>query len=306
VHLTGQQTQQYSLYMFDKYQYNPAYAGLDYALSVNVHTRNQWNGLPQSPTFMGVNAHMPFYLWSGAIGVKASTRSLGVQRHSEISGSYNYVLDLGNGLWSNGVSVGMSYLGIDGAAIVTPDGVYTGGSVNHGDPKLPTSGDVGLGLLWEAGTYYKARSFEGGVTVSGMPGNNVGLDGFTFEKRIHISAYGQYVFQIFGEFDLLQSILLKSNFGSLQTDISSVVRINGNIFGGVGVRGYSSSSLDAVMVLFGVDLTKHMTLTYSYDAGISGLRQVNEGSHELHFNYDIQKIFGKALPPKIIYNPRYL
>ena len=304
--LSGQQTAQSSLFMMDKYQFNPAYGGLDYSLVINAYTRSQWQGLDHNPKLVGVNAHLPYYVWNGALGMRATSRSLGVLSHNEVSFSYNYVLNLGSGLWSNGARVGLSHLGVDGAAIVTPEGIYTGGSVNHNDPiLLPTSGS-GIGLLYEVGSYYKSRRLEAGLSLTALPGNNIPQDGFVFDKDIHVYAYGQYRFSLFDEFDLLQSILLKTDFGEVQTEVSSIVQINGNIFGGIGVRGYSSSSLDAVIVILGVRITDKITLTYGYDAGVSGLRRVNEGSHELLFSYNLQKVIGTGLPPKIIYNPRYL
>jgi len=302
----SQQTAQHTLYMFNQYQYNPAYGGLDYSLSGSVHVRNQWQGLEQGPSSVLVNCHLPFYVWNGALGVQISSRDLGVFHYREATASYNYVLDLGNALWSNGARVGLSQLGIDGTAIITPDGVYTGGSVNHNDPLLPNSSIAGSGLSWQIGTYYKSDRLEMGGTLQGLPGNNIGVGSVTFNRSLHVTAFGQYRFQIFGEYEVLQSILLKSDLVNIQTDITSIMKINGNVFGGIGLRGYSSSSLDAVSVILGAQLSKHITLIYSYDAGISGLRTVNDGSHELLINYNLQKAIGTGLPPKIIYNPRYL
>ena len=302
----AQQTAQHSLYMFNQYQYNPAYGGLDYSVSGSVHVRNQWQGLEQSPSVVLVNCHLPFYIWSGAIGMQVSTRDLGVLHHREVTASYNYVLSLGNGLWSNGLRVGLSQLGVDGTAIVTPTGVYTGGSVNHRDPILPSGSVTGVGLSWQLGTYYKSDKLEGGATLQGLPGNDIETSTASYNKDIHMSVFGQYRFKLMGEYEVLQSILLKSDMRNIQTDLTSIVRINGNVFGGIGLRGYSSSSLDAVSVILGAQVNKHITLIYSYDAGISGLRNVNDGSHELLVNYNLQKAIGTGLPPKIIYNPRYL
>ncbi len=292
--------------MLDKYQHNPAYGGLDYSLVANVHVRNQWQGLAESPSDILFNANMPFYIWSGAVGIQVSKKSLGVLSLVNVAGSYNYVLDLGNGLWSNGLRVGISQLGVDGNAIITPDGIYTGGSVNHRDPILTPEGINGIGLSWELGTYYKSDKAEGGLSLQGLPGSDFGLEQFIFNKKLHATAFIQYKFSVFSKFELLQSILLKSDFNIVQSDITSIIRINGNVFGGIGLRGYSSKSLDAISIILGVKVSKHLTLTYSYDAGISGIRRVNEGSHELLVNYNLQKAIRTGLPPRIIYNPRYL
>ena len=305
-HGTSQQEVQHSLYMLDKYEHNAAYGGLDYSLSANVHYRRQWAGLGGSPSTLHVNAHLPFYVWNGALGTQMGTRSLGSLNYNTVSFSYNYVLKLPGGLWSNGLRLGVDQLRLDGSSVLTPDGIYTGGSINHADPKLQSGLDAGFGVLWEVASYYKAAKWEAGLSLSSLPGTNIALENFVLDKRMHATAYGQYNFTILDEFDVLQSILLKTDFGSVQTDVTSIIQINGNVFGGIGLRGYSSSSLDAIVVIFGVDLSENITLSYSYDAGLSGLRVGNEGSHGLLLNYNLQKLIGTGLPPKIIYNPRYL
>ena len=43
--LQAQQPAQYSTYMLDPFRYNPAYAGLDYGVSLTGTYRQQWVGL---------------------------------------------------------------------------------------------------------------------------------------------------------------------------------------------------------------------------------------------------------------------
>ena len=104
----------------------------------------------------------------------------------------------------------------------------------------------------------------------------------------------------------MEIITAKSDFIEIQTDISSVFQINGNIFGGISLRGYNSTSIDAMAFIIGIQLDKHYTLSYSYDLGLSGLRRAHEGTHEILLNYNLRKMIGTGQPPKIIYNPRYL
>ncbi len=143
---------------------------------------------------------------------------------------------------------------------------------------------------------------EFGVQISHFPSSNIAIEQTSYRQIGHLNAYFQYNFQILNNIELLQSILLKTEFNQVQTDVSSLVKINGNIFGGISVRGYSSRSLDAVVM----NITDNYTLSYSYDVGISELRTVHEGTHEILLNYNLRKMIGTGKPPKIIYNPRYL
>ena len=113
--------------MLNKYAFNPAFAGLDFSLSANLMYRNQWETLPSNPTDIHINAHIPMYVWGGAIGGMIERQAFGVFQQTSLSGSYNYITDTQVGLISFGGRLGLTQLSIDGTAIVTPDGIYTGG-----------------------------------------------------------------------------------------------------------------------------------------------------------------------------------
>jgi hypothetical protein len=59
-------------------------------------------------------------------------------------------------------------------------------------------------------------------------------------------------------------------------------------------------------MMAGMKVTQNVTIAYAYDLPISGLSATNLGSHEIMLNYNLNKVFGAGVPPKIIYNPRFL
>jgi type IX secretion system PorP/SprF family membrane protein len=303
--LKAQQQNQYSQMMLNKYAFNPAYAGLDFSLSANFMYRNQWEGLPSNPTDIHINAHMPMYVWSGAVGGMIERQSFGVLTQTSLLGSYNYITDTSLGLLSFGGRIGFSQLSIDGSAIVTPEGIYEGG-FSHNDPILLEGQDQGIGLKWNFGTYFYNKKMEFGLAISNVPGLKIGLENTSFGQKTHLNTYFQYNFVVNEEIELMQSILLKTDLNKIQSDVSSLFKINGNIFGGISLRGYSSRSFDAIVLIAGMKLSDHYTLSYSYDIGLSSLRMGHEGSHEILLNYNLRKLIGTGQPPKIIYNPRYL
>ena len=267
--------------------------------------RNQWDGIDGNPSDISLNAHLPFYQWSGAIGGIVERQSFGVLTQTSIAGSYNYVSSLQFGLLSFGGRLGISQLSVDGSRIITPEGDY-GGIFSHNDPILLENSDLGLGIKWDAGIFFYNKRNEIGVTISHLPQNSISLERTSFAQTTHLNVFFQNNFKIFENIDLLQSILLKTDFNQIQSDISSIFRINGNIFGGINMRGYNSRSLDAMAIIAGMKLGDHYTLSYSYDIGLSGLRRAHEGTHEILLNYNLRKIIGSGELPKIIYNPRYL
>ena len=72
----GQQPAQYSLFMMNKLNWNPAYAGLDNSLSATGVYRAQWAGLEGNPVTQNVNVHMPLYILSSGIGINLENDEL--------------------------------------------------------------------------------------------------------------------------------------------------------------------------------------------------------------------------------------
>lgn len=301
----GQYQNHYSMFSMNKYAFNPAFAGLDFSVSASLMYRNQWEGINGNPANVNLNAHLPVYSWKGAVGAVVERQSFGAISMNSISGSYNYVLGTQYGLLSIGGRGGITSISVDGSVIVTPEGQYEV-IFTHNDPILLENLDTGIGGKWDFGVYFYSKSFEFGSSISNIPDNKVGLSRTKLTQPMHLNNFFQYNFKISEEVKLMQSILLRTNFSQIQTDVSSLFQINGNIFGGINLRGYSSRSLDAMAIIAGMKLGDHYTLSYSYDIGLSGIRRVNEGTHEILLNYNLRKILGSGQPPKIIYNPRYL
>ena len=83
-------------------------------------------------------------------------------------------------------------------------------------------------------------------------------------------------------------------------------RYNENIFVGGSLRGYHGNSIDAVALMGGFKLSEKISIGYAYDLGLSRLKTVNSGAHEILLNYNLGAPIGQGKPPSIIYNPRSL
>lgn len=302
----AQQEQQNSQFMLSKYRINPAYAGLDYSLSIDAMIRSQYTGIPGQPRFQYFSAHLPAYILNGAVGIELQRATEGALNHLTAAGSYNYVSNLPFGFLSLGLRLGAIQTTIDGEILRTPNGDYEPNVLQHNDPLLNNSTFSGLAPIWELGAYLFMGDPQFGVSISRTPTINQRIGGAEIGLVTHFDVFGQYRMRISEELHILPSILLKSDFNVVQSDISVMTEINGNVFGGVGLRGYSSNSLDAVSIVAGMNLGRHYRLSYSYDIGLSELKRVNEGSHEILLNYNLKKLIGLGNTPKVEYNPRNL
>ncbi|MFM2393180.1 MAG: hypothetical protein RLZZ546_1162, partial [Bacteroidota bacterium] len=188
----------------------------------------------------------------------------------------------------------------------TPEGVYTDGIFNHNDPKLTNGLSSAFGLGWEIGAFLRQNKYQLGLSFANLPSSTISVDNARITMRNNLSFYFQYIFDYTESIQFQPSVHFNTDLLYTQTQINALARINGNIFGGVGLRGYSSSSIDAVGFIVGHKLNKRYSVFYSYDLGISSLSSIHEGSHELMLKINFYKLPGTGLPPKIIYNPRFL
>jgi len=302
----AQQPMQFSQFMFNKYQMNPAYAGFDYSLNVTGVYRTQWTELPTQPRTQNVNAHLPMYIINGALGINVANEQIGYFNNTQATISYNYVLETYLGLFSGGLKAGMIQSSLSGSLLRTPDGIYEAASISHQDPILSELNQNGVGVLYGLGVYFIGNFFEAGASFSRYPRTNINISDTKVELVPYINFYAESNIDITDELIVTPSIMVRSDMIHTQTDVAAIAKLSGNIFGGVGLRGYNPRSIDAAMLYAGWRFNEHYTLSYAYDIGLSALRNAHDGTHEVLLNYNLNKLIGAGLPPKIIYNPRFL
>lgn len=304
--LHAQQTSQHSQYMFNKYQFNPAYAGFDRSLSITGMSRSQWATFEGAPTSQNLNAHMPFYIWNGGIGIQLHNQKLGAFTQSSLSLSYNYVYESPIGLFSAAVNLGILQSTLNGDELITPSGVYEGNTIQHNDALLSNQSITGASPIWGVSAYYIHDFFETGISISDIPTHTTSIGGIEIDRQSLVNWFVEANYPLTNEIDLLPSVFVKTDFVQTQLDIAGIAEYRNQYFGGLGFRGYNANSIDAVIIYAGFKFNRKYRLTYSYDLGINGLRRFHEGTHEFVLNYNLQKIIGLGLPPKVIYNPRFL
>ena len=302
----AQQGIQYSLYMLNRFNYNPAYAGLDYDINLNGTYRQQWVDLPGSPTNAAINVHMPLYIARGGIGFQLETDQIGVQKSTFIQFAYNYQLEIGNGVFSLGLGAGILQRALDGSKIRTPDGIYdeSNGIINHNDGLLPVTNENGQKPVFDIGVYYKGEWLEGGISVRNITEPAISLTSLDIQTTSTYFASLSANVDMGYSFMLQPSFMVRSDLLQTQTEIS-VLGIYDQKYGiGASLRGYNSNSLDAIVVIGAWNISDGLRLGYAYDLTVSSLNNVSNGSHELLLTYRLNKTIGQGRPPKIIYHPR--
>ena len=301
----AQQSAQYTSYMLDPVRYNSAYAGLDYGLSLTGTFRQQWAGLEGAPQSTRLSAHMPLYFLQGGIGIQVESESLGAHAFNAAQLDYNYQREIGSGVLSIGLGLGIHQFKLNGGQLITPDGQYLGpGMINHNDGLLSTASVSGTSIGLDAGLYYQSELFDIGFSIENTTAASVQLGdlNYQFVKTYH--AFAATEFELGSSFVIRPSLWFRTDAIENQLDISVLTTYNDNIFGGVSLRGYDKSTRDALAVIVGFKLSETLTLAYAYDIALSPLQTVQSGSHEIVMKYQLDKTIGAGKLPRIIYHPR--
>lgn len=303
--VSAQSAPQYSLQMMDRYSFNPAFAGMESSLSVTGDYRSQWVGIAGNPVQNYVSAHMPLYIWKGAVGMSVQHESIGAQKVLNATVSYNYVLETRMGLFSAGIAAGMTQQSLDGSLLRTPEGDYEGPTILHNDPILPGTIVHGIAPLFSAGIYFAGDRFEGGVAVSGYTPGLVALDEVYIKDRAVVNFFAEYFIESFQDIKVYPTLFVQSDLIQTQTSVAIRAEYKDFMTFGAGLRGYSGNTLDALAIFGGLRLSENMQLLYAYDLSLSALSKATEGSHEMMLRYNLNKVIGAGLSPPVIYSPRF-
>ncbi|MEP7320366.1 MAG: PorP/SprF family type IX secretion system membrane protein [Saprospiraceae bacterium] len=303
----GQESSQYTLYMLQKYALNPAYAGLESSLSITGGVRTQWQELPGAPASKIIQAHLPLYALKGGGGIKLEQESFGAEKTTRALVSYNYVYQSNIGLFSGALGVGFIQKSFDGSLLKTPQGKYEGGLIFHQDDILFNTTLNGLVPQLVAGLYFAQDQLEVGISFENFhsPVIDFNHGNTTYQIRPRTNLYVEYNLEYSENLTLAPSILIKSDFQKVQTDISALATINQKLYAGIGFRGYSSNTIDALSFMAGLRINENLKILYGFDVTLSSLNVAQQGSHELMLNYNLNKKIGAIEKEPIIYNPRY-
>ncbi len=304
--LFGQQDPQFSQFMLNKLMYNPGFTGIDEVLNASFVGRNQWMGFDGQPTtqFVCVDAPVP----TGGLGLTFMTDQIGAQQTNTFALNYAFRLMFDGASIAVGFNAGWLQNTLNGDAYRAPDGSYESGAMNHNDNMIPTSKvssgtfDMGFGL------YANLKNMYIGISASHLlnPKTRFDLDGGALEIEYKRNLYfmAGYNYELSDVVNVRPSVLYKSDFSKSQVDLNVNIVYENNLWGGVSYRGLSANSVDALVLLAGVNITNQIALGYSYDITTSGIKNYSSGSHEIVFNYKLLALGKKGA--KLIYCPRFL
>jgi type IX secretion system PorP/SprF family membrane protein len=283
----AQQDAQYTQYMYNTININPAYAGSRGVMSIFGLHRTQWVGLDGAPTTNAFSLNTPINNSNLGLGLSVVNDRIGPTSDNTVSADVSYTVPMSeNYKLSFGIKASGNMFNLDTSKL-TP--------LQQNDPNLNNfnnefSPNFGAGVYLHSDKLYFGLSVPNFLQDSKFNDNEVAV----FEERMTFYAIGGYVF------DLSQSIKFKPAFltkvvqGSpLQVDVSANFLFFDKLMIGSAYRWDA-----AVSALAGFQVTDGLFIGYSYDMDTTRLRNYNSGSHEIFLRFELFNKVSKMVSPR--------
>jgi type IX secretion system PorP/SprF family membrane protein len=276
----------FTQYMFNEVFINPAYAGSKEAMSATMLHRQQWVSFPGRPVTTSFALHGPLMENKMGVGLSVLSEKIGVLTRNLIYGNYAYRVKIHEGgMLAMGLMGGIDNQSNKFSTLKLSDEV---GAAS--DPQFSANAPNLLAANFGTGIYYNTKTFFAGLSVPRLLDNEVYLS-YNGAKTIKVTRMAPskftYYFTAGNVFTLTEDVKLKTT-GMLkavknapaQLDVSANALINEMIWAGLSYRTNSSMSL-----LIGMQATKQLLVSYSYDYSLSKIQRYSQGSHEIAINY---------------------
>lgn len=285
----AQQDPQYTNYMYNTININPAYAGSRGALSIFGLHRSQWVGLEGAPTTNSFSVNTPIADSKVGLGVSFVNDALGVMDENTLSVDFSYTLDLNN----RGSKLSF---GLKGSANLLNVAYSDLNKYNPNDPQILNdvsnefTPNIGAGIYW-----HTEKSYVGFSVPSFLESTR--YDNYiqsTMQQKMHYYLMGGHVFEINPMLKFKPAFLLKAVEGApLQADITGNFLIHDKFTIGGAYRWDAAWS-----ALVGFQVTDGMFIGYSYDSDIKALRNYNNGSHEIFVRFELFNKYRRVNSPR--------
>jgi type IX secretion system PorP/SprF family membrane protein len=145
----AQQDPLFSQYMFNFLSFNPGSSGISGMICATALNRQQWVGFKGAPvtTVFNISAPVSLFHASSGVGLVVESDKTGFDNNISLSGSYSYIMDVGQGRLGLGLNLGMLNMAL------SPDW-----QIPQGDAHTPATGDP---LIPETKESYVA--FDAGI-----------------------------------------------------------------------------------------------------------------------------------------------
>jgi type IX secretion system PorP/SprF family membrane protein len=284
----AQQDSQFTHYMYNTININPAYAGNRGVTSIFGLHRSQWVGLDGAPTTNAFSINAPLQNSRVGIGLSFVNDKIGASDQNNIAVDVSYTIptseeyDLSFGIKASADLLNVDYTKLDRYNLNNPR--FQNNIDNQFSP------NIGAGVYYHSDKLYVGFSVPNFFAIKHFDDNASAA----VEDRLHYYLMGGYVFDVSPTVKIKPSILTKMVSGApLQVDLSANVLLQDKFTLGLSYRWSAAATAMA-----GIQVTDGLLVGYSYDFDTTSLENYNSGSHEIFLRFELFNIQKRIITPR--------
>ena len=283
----SQQDAQYTQYMYNTINVNPAYAGSRGVMSIFGLYRTQWVGLDGAPKTGAFSINSPIENSNIGVGLSFVNDQIGPTVENTISADVSYTIRTSETYkLSFGIKATANLFNLDSSKLnpVDPADQLLQDINNDFSP------NVGAGIYLHSDKLYLGASAPNFFQTNRYDDNVKTIS----QERMHLYFIGGYVFDLTPNLKFKPAFMTKVVEGApLQLDVSGNFLINEKFVLGAAWRWDA-----AVSAMAGFQITDGLFLGYGYDLETTKLRNYNSGSHEIFLRFELFKRMDKIVSPR--------
>lgn len=289
----SQQDSQFTQYMYNTINVNPAYAGSRETMSIFALHRTQWVGLDGAPVTNTASIHTPINGSNVGLGLSIINDRIGPSDENNIAVDFSYTIQTSYKYkLSFGLKASANLLNIDFTKLNKYDQNDYAFDTNIDNKFSP---NIGVGLYLHSDNSYIGLSAPNLLETkhfdryAGTEANS-----HVATEKIHYYLIAGHVFDLNPNVKFKPSLLTKMVAGApLQVDVSGNFMINEKFVAGVAYRWSA-----AVSALAGFQVNDNWFIGYGYDLETTRLSNYNSGSHEIFLRYELFSRNSRIVTPR--------
>jgi type IX secretion system PorP/SprF family membrane protein len=282
----AQQDSQYTQYMYNTINVNPAYAGSRGVMSIFGLHRTQWVGLDGAPVTNTASINTPINNSNLGMGISFVNDRIGPTNENTISADLSYTINTSETYkLSFGIKGTANLFNLDISKLSTADPDPS--LVNLDNQFTP---NVGAGVYFHSDQTYVGLSVPSFFETTRYDDNSVAIN----KERMSFYLIGGHVFDLSYNLKFKPAMLAKITEGApMQLDVSANFLLMDKFVLGAAWRWDA-----AVSAMAGFQISDGLYVGYGYDMETTQLNNYNSGSHEIFLRFELFKKQNKIVSPR--------
>lgn len=289
----AQQDAQFTQYMYNTININPAYAGSRESMNVFILHRAQWVGLDGAPVTSTASINTPIEGSNIGLGLSIINDKIGPSDETNVAVDFSYSINTSDRYkLSFGLKATANLLNIDFNKLNqydSGDNIFTSNVDNRFSP------NIGVGLYYHSDDTYIGISAPNLLETKHFDRYaGVGSNTHIATEKIHYYLIAGHVFDLSASVKFKPSMLTKVVQGApLQVDLSGNFLINQKFVAGIAYRWSA-----AISAMVGFQVSDSWFIGYGYDLETTKLANYNSGSHEIFLRYELFNKYDRIISPR--------